>query len=83
MYVYTLYAQGQIQDFKLGGAHLRKLRRAEGSANIFGVFRVKIHDFEYTHTCRYIYQQDLSLETRRNNLDFINLLSLLHHGIYM
>ena len=28
-----------------GGAHLRKLRRAEGSAKIFGVFRVINHDF--------------------------------------
>jgi hypothetical protein len=37
--------QGRIQDFKLGGAHLKKLRRAEGGTNIFGVFRVKIHDF--------------------------------------
>jgi hypothetical protein len=38
--------QGRIQDFKLGGgAHLKKLRRAEGGAKIFGVFRVKIHDF--------------------------------------
>jgi hypothetical protein len=37
--------QGRIQDFKLGGAHLKKLRRAEGGANIFGVFGVKNHDF--------------------------------------
>jgi hypothetical protein len=38
--------QGRIQDFKLGGgAHLKKLRRAEGDAEIFGVFRVKNHDF--------------------------------------
>jgi hypothetical protein len=37
--------QGRIQDFKLGGTHLKKLRRAEGSAKKFGVFRVKIHDF--------------------------------------
>ena len=37
--------QGRIQDFKLGGAYLKKLRRAEGGANIFGVFRVKNHDF--------------------------------------
>ena len=37
--------QGRIQDFKLGGARLKKLRRAEGGANIFGVFRVKNHDF--------------------------------------
>jgi hypothetical protein len=37
--------QGRIQDFKLGGAHLKRLRRAEGGAKIFGVFRVKNHDF--------------------------------------
>ena len=28
-----------------GGRRLKKLRRAEGGANIFGVFRVKNHDF--------------------------------------
>ena len=27
------------------GAHLKKLRRAEGGAKIVGVFRVKNHDF--------------------------------------
>ena len=27
------------------GAHLKKLRRAEGGAKSFGVFRVKNHDF--------------------------------------
>ena len=39
--------QGRIQDFKLGvwGAHLKKLRRAKGGAKIFGIFRVKNHDF--------------------------------------
>ena len=39
--------QGRIQDFKLGGggAHLKKSRRAEGGVNIFGVFRMKNHDF--------------------------------------
>jgi hypothetical protein len=37
--------QGRIQDFKLGGAHLKKLRRAEGGAKIFEVFRMKNHDF--------------------------------------
>jgi hypothetical protein len=38
--------QGRIQDFKSGGgAHLKKLRRAEGGAKIVGVFRVKNHDF--------------------------------------
>ena len=30
---------------KGGGAHLKKLRRAEAGANIFGIFRVKNHDF--------------------------------------
>jgi hypothetical protein len=28
-----------------GGAHLKKLRRAEGGAKFVWVFRVKIHDF--------------------------------------
>ena len=28
-----------------GGAYLKKLRRTEGGAKIFGVFRVKIRDF--------------------------------------
>jgi hypothetical protein len=37
--------QGRIQDFKLGGGALKKLRRAEGGAKIFGVFRVKNRDF--------------------------------------
>jgi hypothetical protein len=37
--------QGRIQDFKLGGAHLKKLRRVEEGAKNFGVFRVKNHDF--------------------------------------
>jgi hypothetical protein len=41
--------QGRIQDFKLGGAHLKKLRRAEVGAKIFGVFRVKNHDFTPKH----------------------------------
>jgi hypothetical protein len=37
--------QGRIHDFKFGGAHLKKLHRAEGGAKIVGVFRVKNHDF--------------------------------------
>ena len=28
-----------------GGGHLKRLRRVEGGANIFGVFRVKNQDF--------------------------------------
>ena len=41
----TYAVQGRIQDFKLGGGHLKKLRRAEGGAKYFEVFRVKNHDF--------------------------------------
>ena len=36
--------QGRIQDFKLGGA-LKKIASSGGGAKIFGVFRVKNHDF--------------------------------------
>ena len=33
--------QGRIRDFKIGGGgHLKKLRRAEGGAKMFGVFRI-------------------------------------------
>jgi hypothetical protein len=39
------HQQGRIPDFKLGGAHLKKLRRAEGGAKILGVFPVKNHYF--------------------------------------
>jgi hypothetical protein len=31
--------------FQVRGAHLKELHRAEGGAEIFGVFRVKNHDF--------------------------------------
>jgi hypothetical protein len=46
--------QGRIQDFKLEGTHLKKLRRAEGGAKIVGVFRVKNHDFTPL-VCLYLY----------------------------
>ena len=43
--VFTL-TPGADPGFQVGGvAHLKKLRRAEGGANIVGVFRVKNHDF--------------------------------------
>ena len=41
----TYIVQGRIQDFKLGGSNLKKLRRAEGGAKNVGVLRVKNHDF--------------------------------------
>ena len=36
---------GADPGYQVRGAHLKKLRRAEGGANIFGVFRVQNHDF--------------------------------------
>jgi hypothetical protein len=41
----TIYQLKAGADPGLGGAHLKKLRRAEGGAKILGVFRVKYHDF--------------------------------------
>ena len=35
---------GADPGFQVRGAHLKKLRLAEGDATIFGVFRVKNHD---------------------------------------
>ena len=48
--VYRLFtgANPGFQDRGGGGAHLKNLRRAEGGVNIFGVFRVKNHDFTPT-----------------------------------
>ena len=37
-----------------GGARFKKLRRTEGGANIFGVFRVKNHHF--TQKKSYLFQ---------------------------
>ena len=36
---------GADPGIQVRGAHLKKLRRAEGGAKIFGIFRVKNHDF--------------------------------------
>ena len=36
---------GADPGFQVRGAHLKKLRRAEGGAKIFGIFHVKNHDF--------------------------------------
>ena len=41
----TQIKPGADPGFQVRGAHLKKLGRAEGGANIFGVFRVKNHDF--------------------------------------
>ena len=40
-----LVIRGGSRISSQGGAYLKILRRAEGGANIFGVFRVKNHDF--------------------------------------
>ena len=36
----------RISSYGGVGAHLKKLRRKKGGAKIFGVFRVKNHDFK-------------------------------------
>ena len=42
-----LWYSGADPGFQVrgGGAHLKKMRRAEGDLKIVGVFRVKNHDF--------------------------------------
>ena len=47
--MYILRSIGADPGFQVRGAYLKKLRRAEGGANIFGVFRVKNHDFTSTN----------------------------------
>ena len=47
--VCNIGVQGWIQDFKLGGAYLKKLCRVEGGAKFFGVFRVKNHDHIFSN----------------------------------
>ena len=44
MYILRLMS-GADPGFQVRGTDLKKLRRAEGGANIFWVFRVKNHDF--------------------------------------
>jgi hypothetical protein len=45
-YGHDLSYSGADPGFQVrGGAHLKKLRRAEGGTKIFGVFHVKNHDF--------------------------------------
>ena len=41
----TITISGADPGFQVRGAHLKKLRRAEGDAKMFGVFRMKNHDF--------------------------------------
>ena len=42
---HTIMNTGADPGFQVRGAHLKKMHRAEGGAKIFGVFRVKNHDF--------------------------------------
>jgi hypothetical protein len=43
--VYSTTITGADPGFQVRGAHIKKMRRAEGGAKIFGIFRVKNHDF--------------------------------------
>ena len=52
IFVYKILSMpGADPGFQVRGAHLNKLRRAEGGAKIFGVFRVKNHDFTTKKSC--------------------------------
>ena len=42
---WSSFRAGADREFQVRGAHLKNLRRAEGGTKIFGVFRVKNHDF--------------------------------------
>jgi hypothetical protein len=42
---YHIHCTGADRGFQVRGAHLKTLRRSEGGAKIFGVFRVKNHIF--------------------------------------
>jgi hypothetical protein len=43
--LFKTFSSGADPGFQVGGAHFKKLRRAEEGAKIFGAFRVKNHDF--------------------------------------
>ena len=43
--LFVTYSSGADPGFKVSGAHLKKLCRAEGGVKIFGVFRMKNHNF--------------------------------------
>ena len=47
--IHESYHTGADPGFQVRGAHLKKLRRAEGGAKILEVFRVKNHDFTPTN----------------------------------
>jgi hypothetical protein len=48
--MHILRSSGADPGFQVrGGTHLKKMRRAEGGAEIVGVFRVKNHDFTPTN----------------------------------
>jgi hypothetical protein len=57
----NVYISGADLGFQVRGAHLKKLHRAEGGAKIFGVFRVKNHDF----TPKKLYFFQLRREARK------------------
>ena len=40
----SIRVTGADLGFQVRGAHFKKMRRAQGGAKIFGVFRVKNHD---------------------------------------
>jgi hypothetical protein len=45
MDIFDITSSGADPGFQVRGAHLKKMRRAEGGGKNFGVFRLKNHDF--------------------------------------
>jgi hypothetical protein len=59
--------------FQVRGRILKKMRRAEGGAKIFGVFRVKNHDFT-PKNYRFMFVKGHTPCTLRRGYGFIHLL---------
>jgi hypothetical protein len=67
-----MYKSGADPGFQVRGAHFKKLRRAEGDAKIFGVFRVKNHHFTQKNLSHLI-----SVNIFLENFDTFSLFDLL------
>jgi hypothetical protein len=53
-----------------GGVHLKKLRRTEGGAKIFWVFRVKNHDFTPKNHINQLIKKDMNINEHNRQCSF-------------
>jgi hypothetical protein len=56
----------------MGGAHLKKLRRVEEGAKLFGVFRVKHHDFTPKNHIFSVYSSGIDTAVNEGQFIFIS-----------